>query len=66
MIVYEIFTVGTRVKKRMTLYQVALYEAVLLLARRLMGFRLFVYPAVYNMLKSEKELNRLYCFSLKE
>lgn len=50
----------------MTLYQVALYEAVLLLARRLMGFRLFVYPAVYNMLKSEKELNRLYCFSLKE
>jgi hypothetical protein len=49
----------------MTLYQVALYEAALLLAATLNGLSIIIYPAVSNMLKSERGLNRLYCFFTK-
>lgn len=43
----------------------ALYEAALLLAVTLNGLSIIIYPAVSNMLKSERGLNRLYCFFTK-
>jgi len=43
----------------------ALYEAVLFLAATVNGLSIVICPAVSNMLKPERGLNRLYCFFSK-